>query len=64
MGSLRKGNQMAQRTSGTNVPRGEFDFRTRPETDQHFENALAKARDGVRLSVADAIELLTTGTDR
>jgi FO synthase subunit 2 len=47
----------------TNVPRGEFDFEHRPETDQHFENALAKARDGVRLAVADAIELLATGTD-
>jgi FO synthase subunit 2 len=47
-----------------NVPRGEFDFTHRPETDQSFENALAKARDGERLSVADGIELLTTGTDR
>jgi FO synthase subunit 2 len=35
-----------------------------PATDQHFENALAKARDGVRLTVADGVELLTTGTDR
>ncbi|WP_251342596.1 7,8-didemethyl-8-hydroxy-5-deazariboflavin synthase subunit CofH [Haloplanus halophilus] len=35
-----------------------------PETDQHFENALAKARDGRRLTVADGVELLTTGTDR
>ncbi|MCU4924441.1 7,8-didemethyl-8-hydroxy-5-deazariboflavin synthase subunit CofH [Halobacteria archaeon AArc-dxtr1] len=34
-----------------------------PETGQSFENALAKARDGVRLSVDDAIELLTTGTE-
>jgi FO synthase subunit 2 len=50
--------------SGVNVPRGEFDFACRPETDQAFENALAKARDGTRLTVADAIELLTTGTDR
>ncbi|MEF8978505.1 MAG: 7,8-didemethyl-8-hydroxy-5-deazariboflavin synthase subunit CofH [Haloarculaceae archaeon] len=46
------------------VPRGEFDFSRRPETDQSFENALAKARDGDRLTVADGIELLTTGTDR
>ncbi|SDF01674.1 7,8-didemethyl-8-hydroxy-5-deazariboflavin synthase subunit CofH [Halorientalis regularis] len=46
------------------VPRGEFDFEHRPETDQSFENALAKARAGDRLAVADAIELLTTGTDR
>ena len=35
-----------------------------PETDQSFENALAKARDGRRLTVDDAVELLTTGTDR
>ncbi|AQL43375.1 7,8-didemethyl-8-hydroxy-5-deazariboflavin synthase subunit CofH [Halorientalis sp. IM1011] len=46
------------------VPRGEFDFQHRPETDQSFENALAKARAGDRLTVADGIELLTTGTDR
>jgi FO synthase subunit 2 len=49
---------------GTNIPRGEFGFDHRPETDQSFENALAKARDGHRLSVDDGIELLTTGTDR
>ncbi|PSP28806.1 7,8-didemethyl-8-hydroxy-5-deazariboflavin synthase subunit CofH [Halobacteriales archaeon QH_10_67_22] len=48
----------------TNVPRGEFGFDHRPETDQAFENALAKARDGDRLSVADGVELLATGTDR
>jgi FO synthase subunit 2 len=48
----------------TNVPRGRFDFDHRPETDQSFETALAKARDGERLTVADGIELLTTGTDR
>ncbi|MFB6084038.1 MAG: 7,8-didemethyl-8-hydroxy-5-deazariboflavin synthase subunit CofH, partial [Halorientalis sp.] len=46
------------------VPRGEFDFQHRPETDQSFENALEKARAGDRLTVADGIELLTTGTDR
>ncbi len=39
-------------------------FECVPETDQSFENALAKARDGHRLTVEDAIELLTTGTDR
>jgi len=50
--------------AAANVPRGEFDFQHRPETDQSFENALAKARDGTRLSVDDAVELLTTGTDR
>ncbi|TKX74183.1 7,8-didemethyl-8-hydroxy-5-deazariboflavin synthase subunit CofH [Halorubrum sp. GN11_10-6_MGM] len=41
----------------------EFDFAT-PGTDQSFENALSKARDGVRLTVDDATELLATGTDR
>ncbi|QIO24053.1 7,8-didemethyl-8-hydroxy-5-deazariboflavin synthase subunit CofH [Haloarcula sp. JP-L23] len=44
-------------------PAGEFDFTHRPVTDQSFENALAKARDGARLSVADGVELITTGTD-
>ncbi|WP_225335399.1 7,8-didemethyl-8-hydroxy-5-deazariboflavin synthase subunit CofH [Halomicrobium urmianum] len=47
-----------------NVPRGEFDFDHRPRTDQSFENALAKARSGERLSVADGVELMTTGTAR
>jgi len=46
------------------VPRDRYDFEHVPETDQHFENALAKARDGTRLTVADGVELLTTGTDR
>jgi FO synthase subunit 2 len=47
----------------TNVPEGfEFEFEQRPETDQSFENALAKARSGDRLDVADGIALLTTGT--
>ncbi|WP_435176194.1 7,8-didemethyl-8-hydroxy-5-deazariboflavin synthase subunit CofH [Halorussus sp. AFM4] len=48
----------------TNVPRGRFDFECVPETDQSFETALAKARDGERLTVADGVELMTTGTDR
>jgi len=58
--------QKATMTAGSevvNVPRGEFDFVHRPETDQSFENALAKARAGDRLAVDDGIELLTTGTD-
>ncbi|WP_302081649.1 7,8-didemethyl-8-hydroxy-5-deazariboflavin synthase subunit CofH [Salinibaculum rarum] len=55
---------MADVSEVANVPRGEFDFAHQPETDQSFENALAKARAGSRLSVADGIELLTTGTDR
>jgi FO synthase subunit 2 len=49
--------------ASANVPREEFAFDHRPETDQSFENALAKARAGDRLDVGDAIELLTTGTD-
>jgi FO synthase subunit 2 len=52
----------------TSAARGEsdrsFGFEQRPVTDQSFENALAKARAGQRLSVADGVELITTGTDR
>jgi FO synthase subunit 2 len=55
---------MADVSEVANVPRGEFDFRHRPETEQSFENALAKARADDRLTVADGIELVTTGTDR
>jgi FO synthase subunit 2 len=47
-----------------NVPREQFAFEYRPETDQSFENALAKARAGERLSVEDGVELLATGTDQ
>ena len=54
---------MADASRPTNVPRGRFEFANRPETDQSFENALGRARAGERLSVADGIELLTTGTD-
>ena len=43
--------------------RGEFGFECVPETDQSFENALRKAQSGVRLAVADGIELITTGTE-
>ena len=39
------------------------EFTHQPVTDQSFENALAKARTGERLTVDDGIELLTTGTD-
>jgi FO synthase subunit 2 len=48
----------------SNVPRGRFGFEHVPETDQSFENALAKARDGHRLDVDDGVELLATGTER
>ena len=41
----------------------DLEFEHVPETDQSFENALAKARNGERLSVADGVELLTTGTE-
>ena len=50
--------------ASANVPRGSFGFEHRPETEQSFENALAKARAGDRLDVEDAVELLTTGTER
>jgi len=41
----------------------DFEFDVVPETDQSFENALAAARAGERLSIDDGIELITTGTD-
>ncbi|OVE83749.1 7,8-didemethyl-8-hydroxy-5-deazariboflavin synthase subunit CofH [Natronolimnobius baerhuensis] len=40
-----------------------FEYTPDSESDQSFENALEKARDGERLTVADAIALLTTGLD-
>ncbi|SNR50394.1 7,8-didemethyl-8-hydroxy-5-deazariboflavin synthase subunit CofH [Halorubrum vacuolatum] len=49
-------------TAAREFDRNGFGFEE-PETDQPFENALAKARDGLRLTVADATELLATGTD-
>lgn len=52
------------RTTQTNIPREQFGFTHLPETDQSFENALAKAGSGERLTVADGTELMTTGTDR
>jgi FO synthase subunit 2 len=56
---------MADASRGrANVPRDRFEFEHVPETDQSFENALTRARAGERLTVADGIELLTTGTDR
>ncbi|MFB6108138.1 MAG: 7,8-didemethyl-8-hydroxy-5-deazariboflavin synthase subunit CofH [Haloplanus sp.] len=45
------------------VDETDLQFAHVPETDQHFENALAKARDDIRLTVDDGVELLTTGTD-
>ncbi|MHB9288070.1 7,8-didemethyl-8-hydroxy-5-deazariboflavin synthase subunit CofH [Halobacteriales archaeon Cl-PHB] len=55
---------MSDASQPVNIPRERFDFTHRPETDQAFENALAKARNGDRLTVADGVELLTTGTER
>ena len=49
--------------SDVTPPTGEFDFTQQPVTDQSFENALARARNGERLTVADGVELITTGTD-
>ncbi|MHC3437649.1 7,8-didemethyl-8-hydroxy-5-deazariboflavin synthase subunit CofH [Natrialbaceae archaeon A-gly3] len=45
------------------VTEADLEFEHVPETDQSFENALEKARNGRRLTVDDGIELLTTGTD-
>ncbi|SIR76951.1 7,8-didemethyl-8-hydroxy-5-deazariboflavin synthase subunit CofH [Natronorubrum thiooxidans] len=45
------------------VTEADLTFDHVPETDQSFENALTKARAGDRLTVDDAIELLTTGTE-
>lgn len=54
---------MAAFEAETNVPRNEFDFEHRSTSEQSFENALTKARAGERLTVDDAIELLTTGSE-
>ncbi|WP_313694014.1 7,8-didemethyl-8-hydroxy-5-deazariboflavin synthase subunit CofH [Halorarum halobium] len=51
------------RPSAADLDPDDLGFAHVPETDQSFENALAKARDGQRLTVDDAVELLTTGTD-
>ena len=50
-------------SGGGNAGGREFDFEHTPETDQPFENALAKARAGERLDVEDAVALFTTGPD-
>jgi len=49
--------------SDATPPAGDFEFTQRPVSDQSFENALAKARAGERLTVADGVELIATGTD-
>jgi len=52
-------------TCGVDVPEEgvSVDFDHLPCTDQSFENALERARNGDRLSVDDGVELITTGTD-
>ena len=45
-----------------NVPRNQFGFELQATSDQPFENALEKAWSGERLTVDDAVTLLTTGT--
>jgi FO synthase subunit 2 len=40
-----------------------IEFDHMPETDQSFENALVKARNGERLSIEDGVALITTGSD-
>jgi len=55
---------MASHPGSAETPKSGFEFTHRPVSDQSFENALEKARTGERLSVADGVELLTTGTDR
>ena len=49
--------------TSVNVPGRIPEFEHVPETNQSFENALEKARNGERLAVEDGIELLTTGTE-
>ncbi|MWV63810.1 7,8-didemethyl-8-hydroxy-5-deazariboflavin synthase subunit CofH [Halorubrum sp. JWXQ-INN 858] len=48
-------------TTARDLDPDDFGF-DEPTTDQSFENALANARDGRRLTVDDATELLATGT--
>lgn len=50
-------------TTAADLDEGALQFEHVPESDQSFENALAKAADGKRLAVDDAVELLTTGTE-
>lgn len=49
--------------SGVTGPSGRTEYIYLPQTDQSFENSLEKARNGDQLTVADSVELLTTGTD-
>jgi len=49
--------------SDVSPPSFDTEFDKTVETDTSFENALESARDGDRLTVDEAVELLTTGTD-
>ena len=51
------------RRSAADLSPDDISFECVPESGQAFENALDKARDGDRLTVDDAVELLTTGTE-
>ncbi|NUE00925.1 7,8-didemethyl-8-hydroxy-5-deazariboflavin synthase subunit CofH [Halorubraceae archaeon YAN] len=51
------------RRSAAELDPDAFDFECVPTTDQSFENALANARNGDRLTVDDGIELMATGTE-
>lgn len=53
---------MSKQTNFNTEP-PDFEYKHTPETNQSFERALERARSGIRLSIADGIELLTTGTD-
>jgi FO synthase subunit 2 len=50
--------------TGITGPSGRMEYTHLPKTDQSYENALEKAKAGERLTVADGVELLTTGTDQ
>ncbi len=51
------------RRSAAELDPDAFDFECVPTTDQSFENALANARNGDRLTIDDGIELMATGTE-
>jgi len=54
---------MMSRRSAAELDPDAFDFECVPTTDQSFENALANARNGDRLTIDDGIELMATGTE-
>jgi FO synthase subunit 2 len=52
-----------EKPSADDLDADDLGFRHQPVSGQSFENALGKARDGTRLTVDDAVELLTTGSE-